>query len=126
MRKTRTSFLAFVALLLVTSVAAAFQGAKFPGGTYKAYDGQNNIALSFDSGGSLTAYVNNEAFSSGSWEAKGDTLAFGPLQGPEGYGCAAGARYTWSIAQTTLTVKVVADDCEIRKQYFTGLTWTKG
>lgn len=126
MRKTRSSFLAFVALLLVTSVAAAFQGAKFPGGTYKAYDGENNIALSFDSGGSLTAYVNNEAFSSGRWEAKGDTLSFGPLQAPEGFGCAGNAKYTWSIAQTTLTVKLVSDDCEIRKQYFTGLTWTKG
>jgi len=111
--------------LLAVVATAAFQGKKFPGGTYTAYDGTNNIALDFDSSGALVVYVNNEAFSQGGWEARADTIDFGPLQAPEGYGCAASGRYLWSIADKALTVKALADDCQIRVQYFTGLTWMK-
>jgi hypothetical protein len=127
MTRIRSSFIAFAAVLAMTSAAAAaVQGAKFPGGTFRTHDGENNVALTFDSSGALTAYVNGEAFSSGSWESKADTLMVGPLQAPEGYGCPAGAKYLWSIEVNTLKVKVVSDDCQLRLQYFTALTWTKG
>lgn len=126
MSRLRSSFIAFVALLVLTGAAAAFQGAKFPGGSFKTYDGENNVSLWFDSTGALTAYVNNEAFSSGNWEAKADTLMFGPLQAPEGYGCAGDGKYLWSLAETTLKVTLVSDECALRVQYFTALTWTRG
>jgi hypothetical protein len=127
MSRIRSSFIAFVAMVgLPSAAAAAVQGAKFPGGSFKAYDGQNNVSLWFDSTGSLTAYVNNEAFSSGTWQAKADTLTFGPLLAPEGYGCTGSGKYLWSLEQTTLKITIVSDECQIRVQYFTGLTWTRG
>lgn len=126
MSTTTRRFPKLLGLFVLAVIAtAAVQGKKFPGGTYTAYDGTNNIALDFDSAGGLLVYVNNEAFSQGGWEVKADTIDFGPLQAPEGYGCAGSGRYLWSIAEKALTVKVVSDDCQIRVQYFTGLTWTK-
>jgi hypothetical protein len=117
----------FLGVLVIALIATgAIQGKKFPGGSFKTYDGQNNVSLWFDSTGSLVAYVNGEAFSRGTWESRADTLLFSALEAPEGYGCPGGAKYTWSIADSTLTVKNVDDQCEIRIQYFTGLVWTKG
>lgn len=123
----RTRPLAPLAVLLAATVTLAWvQGQRFAGGTFTASDGQNDIALVFDTSGSLVAYVNNEAFSRGSWDTSADTLMISPLEAPEGYGCAGSGRYLWSIADNKLTMKTVADDCEIRVQYFTGLVWTKG
>ncbi|HEX9564112.1 MAG TPA: hypothetical protein VF981_09080 [Gemmatimonadaceae bacterium] len=117
----------FLGLFLFTLVATAFvQARKFPGGTFKAYDGENNIAITFDTTGSFFAYVNGEGFSQGTWESRADTLLVGALEAPEGYGCPAGGRYLWSIAENTFSLKVVNDECQLRLQYFTGLTWTKG
>jgi hypothetical protein len=114
-----------VLVMAVVAIAAA-QGLKFPGGDYKSNDGTNDIVLSFDTTGTLTVYVNNEPFSNGTWEAKADTLMFSALEAPEGYGCAGDGKYTWAVANNQLTVKVVNDDCQIRVQYFTSLTWMKG
>jgi hypothetical protein len=124
----RSRLAAFAGILLLAAVTtAAVQARKFPGGSsFNATDGENNISLWFDSTGTLIAYVNGEAFSRGTWEARADTLLFSALEAPEGYGCPAGARYLWSIADDKLTVKNVNDECPIRVQYFTGFTWTKG
>jgi len=124
MRSTRLAALA-VLLIAVVTIARA-QGRNFPGGTFTAYDGQNNIALTFDTSGTMVAYVNNEAFSRGTWDSRADTLMLSAMEAPEGYSCAAGGRYLWSLADNKLTMKTVADDCEVRVQYFTGLVWTRG
>lgn len=113
-------------LVLVLVITAAAQGAAFKGGYFKTNDGTNDIGLDFDTTGTINVYVDGQAFSRGSWESRADTLAFGPVNGPEGYSCAGSARYLWSITENRLTFTFVADDCEIRKQALTGLTWTKG
>lgn len=113
---------------LVALLTAATQGQKFPGGVFKTSDGNNTtIALDFDSTGALNVYVNNESFSNGTWSAKADTLTFGKVQGPEGYSCAAEARYLWSLGQNQITFKLVGeDDCQARRDGLLGMIWTKG
>jgi len=113
-------------LVSVVALTAATQAARFPTGSYKANNGTNDIVLAFDTTGTLDVLVDGQAFSKGTWEAKADTLSFGPVTGPEGYGCAAGAKYQWSIAENRITFTRLADDCEIRMQSLTGLAWTKG
>lgn len=107
-------------------LTAAMQGAKFPVGLFKANDGTNNISLDFDSAGVITAYVNGETFSRGTYQTKGDTLLSGPVTGPEGYSCAGSATYRWSFAENRLTMTIISDECQVRIDAFTGLVWTKG
>lgn len=116
-----TALFAFV--LLIT---AATQGAKFPIGLFKANNGTNNISLDFDSAGVLTAYVDGETFSRGSYQTKGDTLLSGPVTGPEGYSCAGNAKYLWSFSENRLTMTLISDECQVRIDAFTGLAWMKG
>ena len=113
---------------LVALLTAATQAQKFPGGVFKTNDGNNTtIALDFDSSGALNVYVNDQAFSNGTWTAKADTLTFGKIQGPEGYSCASEARYLWSLAQNQITFKLVGeDDCQTRRDGLLGMIWTKG
>ena len=113
-------------LVLVLVITAAAQGGKFTGGYFKANDGTSDIGLDFDTTGAVNVYVDGQAFSKGTWESRADTLSFGPVIAPEGYGCTGSGRYLWSIAENRLTFTLVADDCEIRKQALPGLTWTKG
>jgi len=123
---SRTRLSSFAGLsALVLMATAAVHAEKFPGGVFKGTDGTNDIALEFDTTGSLLVYVNNEAFSRGTWDSVEDTLSVGALEAPEGYGCPAGGRYLWNVAENQLRMTVVADDCQIRVQYFTGLAWTK-
>jgi hypothetical protein len=100
--------------------------ARFPGGVFKTFDGNVNLSLDFDSTGTATSYVNGESFSQGKYTVKADTLSFGTLNGPEGYSCSVGGKYLWSIAENRLTMKVVADECQIRRDYLSGLVWTRG
>jgi hypothetical protein len=100
--------------------------AKFPGGVFKTSNGDANISLDFDSTGTATSYVNGERFSAGPYSAKADTLSFGVLNGPEGYSCSVGGKYLWSIADNRLTMKVVADECQVRRDYLAGMVWTRG
>jgi hypothetical protein len=112
-----------VALVLV--ITAATQGPKFMPLYVTASDGNSVIGLDFDSTGTVNVYVDNQAFSKGTWEAKADTLAFGPVTGPEGYSCSAGGKYLWSLAENRLTFTLLADDCQVRSEALTGLVWTK-
>jgi hypothetical protein len=117
----------FFGLITATLIAVAgVQSSKFPGGVFRANDGTNNIALEFDSTGVITAYVNGEGFSRGTYETRADTLTIGPVTGPEGYSCAGSGRYLWSIAENRLTMTTITDECEVRVQAFTGLAWSKG
>jgi len=117
----------FAALFsLVVLVTAAVQGVKFPVGLFKANDGTNNISLDFDSTGVITAYVNGEMFSTGTYSTKGDTLTSGPVTGPEGYSCTGSGKYLWSFAENRLTMTTIADECQVRMDAFAGLVWTKG
>jgi hypothetical protein len=112
---------------LIIVVTAATQGAKFPGGVFKTNDGTNNIALDFDSTGTLNVYVNNESFSHSTWEARADTLTFGNMEAPEGYACTSGARYLWVLADNRILFTLVGtDDCQTRRDGLVGLVWTKG
>lgn len=114
-------------LALVALLTAATQGQKFPGGVFKTSDGTTTVALDFDSTGALNVYVNNEAFSSGTWRAKADTLTFGKIQGPEGYACASESSYLWAIADNRITFKLIGeDDCQSRRDGLLGMVWTKG
>jgi hypothetical protein len=113
----------FTFVLLFT---AATQAKTFPVGVFKANDGTNNISLDFDSTGTITAYINGETFSSGTYSAKADTLTSGPVTGPEGYACAGSGKYLWSFAENRLTMTLVTDECQVRIDAFTGLVWTKG
>ena len=124
--RTLKTFLAL--FVLVAIVAAAAQDSKFPGGTFRASDSDgNNIALTFDSAGTLVAYVNGDGFSRTTYEAAGDTLSFGELEAPEGYGCpGVTGKYLWKIGENRLTMTLIADNCAIRAQYFTGLAWIRG
>lgn len=112
---------------LVVLLTAATQGQKFPGGVFKTSDGTNTIALDFDSTGALNVYVNNEAFSNGTWQVKADTLTFGKVQGPEGYSCATEAKYLWSLADNRIQFTPVGtDDCQARHDGLVGMVWTRG
>ena len=112
---------------LVALLTAASQAPKFPGGVFKTSDGTNTIAIDFDSSGVLNVFVNNEAFSSGSWAVKADTLTFGRIQGPEGYSCATEAKYLWALAENQITFKLAGeDDCQSRRDGLLGMIWTRG
>jgi hypothetical protein len=112
------------AVLLLT---AAAQAPKFPGGLFTANDGTNTIALDFDTSGVVQSYVNNEPLSQGTWQVKADTLTFGVINGPEGYSCASPAKYLWAFADNRLSFTMAGnDDCQVRRDALTGLTWTRG
>lgn len=113
-------------VIMILAITAATQGGKFTGGYFKANDGTSTIGLDFDTTGAVNVFVDGQAFSNGTWGAKADTMSFGPVTGPEGYSCAGSARYLWALAENRLTFTLVTDDCEIRLQALTGLTWTKG
>jgi hypothetical protein len=114
-------------LALVVLLGAAVQTSKFPGGTFKANNGSNDIALTFDSTGALKVFVDNQSFSQGTWQVKADTLTFGTVTGPEGYSCNSAARYLWKFADTRLSFTLVGtDDCSTRRDPILGLTWTRG
>ena len=114
-------------LALVILLGAAAETAKFPGGTFKANNGTNDIAITFDSTGALNVYVDNQSFSQGTWLVKADTLTFGTITGPEGYGCGSSARYLWTFADNRLSFALVGtDDCSTRRDPLLGLTWTRG
>ena len=110
---------------VVLAVSAIAQGAKFPGGYFTANNGDNDIGLDFDSTGVINVYVDNQAFSKGTWDAKADTMNFGAVEGPEGYGCPGSARYLWALAENKLSFSLLADDCQVRSQALTALVWTK-
>jgi hypothetical protein len=110
----------------VLVLTAATQAATLRGGYFKANNGTNEIGIAFDTTGTLNVSVDGQAFGQGTWESKGDTVSFGPSTAPEGYACAGSAKYLWSIAENRVAFTHLADDCEIRVQSLTGLTWTKG
>jgi hypothetical protein len=112
-------------LLIVLIVTAASQAAKFPIGLFKANDGTNTISLDFDSTGVINAYVNGESFSRGTYQTKADTLISDPVTGPEGYSCAGTGKYLWTFVESRLTMTLIADDCQVRADAFTGLVWMK-
>jgi hypothetical protein len=116
---------ALVVFGLAGSLLVAAQ-ARFPGGTFSTRDGDNTISLAFDSTGTVTSFVNGQHFSQGKYTTRADTLSFGTLDGPEGYGCTVGGKYTWSIADNRLTMKLVSDDCQVRINYLTAMVWTRG
>ena len=112
---------------IALALTAATQAAPLKGTYFTANNGTNVIGLSFDSTGTLYVDVDGQAFSNTTWESRADTVTFGPVtSAPEGYNCASGARYLWSIAEARLTFTLVNDDCEIRLQSLTSLGWTKG
>jgi hypothetical protein len=114
-------------LALVVLLGAAAQAPKFPGGTFKANNGSNDIAITFDSSGALNVYVDNQSFSQSTWQVKADTLTFGTVTGPEGYSCNSSARYLWTFADNRLSFTLVGtDDCSTRRDPVLGLTWTRG
>lgn len=101
--------------------------AKFPGGAFKTNNGEVDITLDFDSSGTATSYVRGQLFSQGKYSVNADTLSFGTLEGPEpAYSCTVGGKYTWSFADNRLTMNVVADECQVRRDYLSGLVWTRG
>lgn len=109
------------------ALTAATQAASLKGTYFNANNGTNVIGLGFDSTGTLYVDVDGQAFSNTTWETRADTITFGPVtSAPEGYNCASGARYVWSVAENRLAFTIVNDDCEIRLQSLTGLAWTKG
>ena len=112
-----------VAVLLI---GAAAQAPTLKGGFFKANNGTNVIGIDFDTTGALNVTLDGQAFSQSTWQLKADTVTFGPVTGPEGYGCPAGAKYTWSIKENTVTFALVADECEVRRQSLTALAWTRG
>jgi hypothetical protein len=112
-----------VAVLLI---GAAAQAPTLKGGFFKANNGTNVIGIDFDTTGALNVTLDGQAFSQSTWQLKADTVTFGPITGPEGYGCPAGAKYTWSIKENTVTFALVADECEVRMQSLTALVWTRG
>jgi hypothetical protein len=113
-------------VIMALAISAADQGGKFTGGFFQANNGTNDIGLDFDTTGTLNVYVDGQGFSKSTWEARADTMSFGPVTGPEGYSCDSGATYLWAITENRLTFTRVTDDCEMRLQSLTGLTWTRG
>jgi hypothetical protein len=113
-------------MVALVVLVGATQAVKFPTGLFTGNDGTNNIALQFDSTGTLTAYVNDQAFSNGTYTSSADTVRFGPVNGPEGYSCAGDATYLWRLTESRLAFTMLADDCEVRSTTLTSLTWTRG
>ena len=115
--------LGFVVLL-----TAAAQALKFPGGTFRATDPENNkIAITFDSAGALNVFVNDQSFAQSTWQVKADTITFGTVTGTEGSVCATSAKYLWAFKDNRLSFTGVGtDDCAQRRDPLLGLTWTKG
>jgi hypothetical protein len=114
---------------LIVLLGAAAQSPKFPvGGVFTALDPNNTrIALSFDSTGRLDVYVDNQAFGQSTWQVNADTITFGAVTAPEGYGCPSSAKYLWSLADDRLSFTMVGnDDCSPRRDPLTGLAWKKG
>ena len=107
-------------------LVGAAQAPSLKGEFYKANNGTNVIGIDFDSTGALNVSVDGQAFSQSTWKVKADTVDFGPITGPEGYGCAAGARYLWVIKDNGVTFTRINDDCEVRMQSLTQLAWTRG
>ena len=109
-------------------VGALAQSPAFKGGYFKAMppDGSPAIALDFDTSGTINVYVGDQEFSKSSWETKKDTMVFGPVTGPEGYGCANSATYLWALADNVLSFKLLKDDCEVRSNALINLVWNKG
>jgi hypothetical protein len=104
----------------------AAQAPVLKGGFFKANNGTNVIGIDFDTTGALNVTLDGQAFSQSTWQTNADTVTFGPVTGPEGYGCAAGARYLWSIKDNTASFTRLSDDCEVRIQSLTALAWTRG
>ena len=104
----------------------AAQAPTLKGGFFKANNGTNVIGIDFDTTGALNVTLDGQAFSQSTWQTKADTVTFGPVTGPEGYACASGARYLWSIKDNTVSFTLISDDCAIRSQSLTALAWTKG
>jgi hypothetical protein len=121
--RRRTLIASVFAIGLVTT--AAIQSPKFPTGVFNGSGGDTNIALDFDTTGVVTAYVDNQAFSSSPFSAKADTLIFGAVTGPEGYSCAGSGRYLWALSENRMTFTRINDDCQIRIDTLTGLSWTR-
>lgn len=127
MRRSR-----FVLALLAAVVAPLVLGAfrlveSFPYGTYGTNDGQGNaFAIRFDSSGTLTTYVNNDAFASQRFTVKDDQIDFLQGQAPPDYACvAAPAKYKWKLNGDQLVFALVEDSCDVRSQSLTGLAWKK-
>ena len=127
LRPRRAKALAGI-LAAVVLLGAAGQGKKFPQGVISTKNPENNtIALSFDSAGVLNVYVDNQAFGQGTWEAKGDTVIFGPFTAPDPYACSTRGKYLWALADNKMTFTLVGtDDCAGRRDPLIGLTWTWG
>ena len=121
----RPVFVIAVLALAVTLIGAA-QAPSLKGAFFKASNGTNEIGLDFDSTGALNVSVDGQAFSQGTWRVTADTVDFGPVTGPEGYGCTDGARYLWSVKDNTITFTRLNDDCPIRSESLTSLVWTRG
>lgn len=115
---------AFLTTALVVAVLA--QSPTFKGGYFKATDGNSTIGIDFDTSGAINVYVDNQPLVTSSWEAKKDTMFFGPVTGPNEYACANGATYLWALAENVLKFTLVKDDCAARSGPLTNMVWTKG
>lgn len=111
---------------LVLVLTAAVQGTKFPTGVIKGSDGTVTIALDFDTTGVVNSYVDNQPFSSGTYQTKADTVTFGAITGPEGYSCGGSGKYLWAFSDNRMSFTKLSDECQIRMDTLTGLVWTRG
>lgn len=125
-RSRRRGILLAILAFSVVLIAAA-QAPSLKGVFFKANNGTNVIGIDFVSSGAVNVSVDGQAFSQSTWQVRADTVTFGSISGaPEGYNCAASGKYLWSIKDNSISFTRVTDDCEIRIQSLTGLTWTKG
>ncbi len=115
--------LALVALF----TTAAWQGAKFPVGTFGATDPDGNVIdLTFDTAGVITAYVNDEAFARMTYTVRGEEFGVLESSAPADYSCSdLKGTYKWKLDNDHLIFTIVTDTCEVRARYFTGLTWVR-
>jgi hypothetical protein len=114
-------------LAAVAVLTAAMPAADFPVGTYRANDADGNaIELTFDTTGTVVAYVNGQQFSVQPYSAKGDDIEFREGTAPEQYRCPGMVgKYKWKLESNRLVFTIVEDNCAARSQPLTGLAWTK-
>jgi hypothetical protein len=116
-----------VALIVAASISAAGQTSTFPLGTFAGTDADNNvIALTFDSTGTIHAWVNNQEHSRSAYSAKGEEVEVREVSGPAENSCGSEVgKYKWKLENSRLIFTAVSDNCQIRAQYLTGLSWVR-
>jgi hypothetical protein len=125
---TRARVVLASALVFVSSTSTLIaQTPEFTKGTYVAHRGQEpsaTIAMTFGDEGKLTVKVNGQTMVEGKYAVKGDRIEFLDQTGQMACGAGQNATYAWKLDGKKMTLKVVEDQCDGRRNSLTSSEWT--